>query len=40
MKHNHHFCCTIIQGLLISGVHEALTAEFQKAFPDLSIELV
>jgi metal-sulfur cluster biosynthetic enzyme len=40
MKPNHHYCCTVLQGLLISGVKDALTAEFQKEFPDLSVEFV
>ena len=40
MKPNHHYCCTVLQGLLISGVTDALTAEFKKEFPDLSVEFV
>ncbi len=40
IKSNHHYCCTIIQGLLVSSTLERLTAEFQKEFPDLSIEFV
>ena len=40
LKSNRHYCCTIIQGLLISSTLESLTEEFQKEFPDLSIELV
>ena len=40
VKPNHHYCCTVLQGLLISSVTDALTAEFKKEFPELSIELV
>lgn len=40
IKPNHLYCCTVLQGLLISSVISALTAEFQKEFPDLSIEFV
>ena len=40
IKPNHHYCCTVLQGLLISGVLNALTEEFQKEFPDLSVEFV
>ena len=37
---NRHYCCTVLQGLLIKGTFERLTKEFQKEFPDLQIELV
>lgn len=37
---NRHYCCTVLQGLLIKGAYERLTKEFQKEFPDLQIELV
>ena len=40
IKSNHHYCCTIIQGLLVSSTLDRLTEEFQKEFPDLSIEFV
>jgi len=40
IKSNHHYCCTIIQGLLVSSTLERLTEGFQKEFPDLSIEFV
>jgi metal-sulfur cluster biosynthetic enzyme len=40
IKSNHHYCCTIIQGLLVSSTIERLTEEFHKEFPDLSIEFV
>jgi metal-sulfur cluster biosynthetic enzyme len=33
-------CCTIIQCLLLSGVLNALTEEFTKEFPALTIEIV
>ena len=33
-------CCAIIQGLLLSSVLKSITEEFQKEFPDLSIEIV
>jgi len=40
LKPNHKFCCTVMQGLLISGVMNALTDSFQKEFPDFAIEIV
>ena len=40
LKSNHHYCCTIIQGILVSGTLERLSEEFQKEFPDVSIEFV
>ena len=40
IRANHHYCCTVLQGLLISGTLRHLTTEFQKEFPDLSIEFV
>jgi metal-sulfur cluster biosynthetic enzyme len=33
-------CCKIIQGLLLSDILKALTEEFNKEFPELSIEIV
>jgi metal-sulfur cluster biosynthetic enzyme len=33
-------CCKIIQGLLLSDILKALTEEFNKAFPELGIEMV
>ncbi len=33
-------CCKIIQGLLLSDILHALTEEFNKEFPELSIEIV
>jgi len=40
LKPNHKYCCTIIQGLLISGTINSLTEAFQKEFPDLSVEIL
>ena len=40
LKPNHKYCCTVIQGLLISGTINSLTEAFQKAFPDLAVEVV
>ena len=40
IRHNRKQCCTILQGLLISGTLNSLIAEFQKEFPDLAVELV
>ena len=40
LKPNHKYCCTVMQGLLISGVINALTDSFQKEFPDFAIEVV
>ncbi len=40
IKPNHHYCCTVLQGLLLSSTIQRLTEEFQKEFPDLSIEFV
>jgi metal-sulfur cluster biosynthetic enzyme len=33
-------CCKIIQGLLLSDIIKALTEEFNKEFPELSVEIV
>ena len=40
LKPNHKYCCTIIQGLLISGTLNSLTEAFQKEFPDLAVEVL
>jgi metal-sulfur cluster biosynthetic enzyme len=40
LKPNHKSCCTVMQGLLISGTKNSLTEAFQDAFPDLSVEVV
>ena len=40
LESNRHYCCTVLQGLLIKGTFERLTEEFQREFPDLQIELV
>jgi len=40
IKPNHHYCCTVLQGMLISGTLKSLSAELQKEFPRLDIELV
>jgi len=40
LKSNRKICCTVIQGLLISSTLTSLTEAFQKAFPDLTIEIV
>lgn len=40
LKPNHKFCCTVIQGLLLSGIIKSLTQAFQKEFPDLAVEVV
>ena len=40
LKPNHKYCCTVIQGLLISGTINSLTEAFQKEFPDLTVEVV
>ena len=40
LQHNHHYCCTVLQGLLISGTYKALTEAFRKEFPDLAVEVV
>lgn len=40
IKPNHHYCCTILQGMLISSTLKSLNAELQKEFPRLDIELV
>ena len=37
---SHKYCCTIMQGCLLYGTIKSLTGEFQKEFPDLSIEFV
>jgi hypothetical protein len=39
-KTDHHYCCAILQGLLVSGTFDRFSEEFQKEFPDLSIEFV
>lgn len=33
-------CCKIIQGFLLSDILHALTEEYSKEFPELSIEIV
>jgi len=40
VKSSHHCCSMVIQGLLLSGTIKHLTEEFEKEFPDLSIEFV
>jgi hypothetical protein len=40
LKHNPHLCCTVLQGLLITGTLKALTEGFHQAFPDLAVEIV
>ena len=40
IRQNRKQCCTVLQGLLISSTLNSLTAEFQKEFPDLAIEIV
>jgi metal-sulfur cluster biosynthetic enzyme len=40
LKPNHKYCCTVIQGLLISGTINSLTQAFQNEFPDLAVEVV
>jgi metal-sulfur cluster biosynthetic enzyme len=40
LQHNPHYCCTVLQGLLISGTLNSLTEAFQKEFPDLVVEVV
>jgi metal-sulfur cluster biosynthetic enzyme len=40
IRPNRHQCCTVLQGLLISGTLSALTEEFKKEFPELTIEIV
>ena len=40
LQHIHHYCCTVLQGLLISGTWNSLTEAFQKEFPDLAVEIV
>ena len=40
LKPNHKYCCTVIQGLLLSGTINALTDAFQKEFPDFAVEVV
>ena len=34
-----HTCCIIIQGLILSSVLNALTAELKKEFPNLTIDI-
>ena len=40
IKPHHRPCCAALQGVLISGTLKHLTREFEKEFPDLSIEFV
>ena len=40
LKANRKLCCTVMQGLLISGTKNTLTEAFQQAFPDLAVEVV
>ena len=40
LKPNRKVCCTVMQGLLISGTIRSLTEAFQKEFPDLAVEVV
>jgi len=40
IRHNRKQCCTVLQGLLLSGTLNSLTREFKKEFPDLDVELV
>jgi hypothetical protein len=40
IKYNHHHCCTILQGMLISSTLKSLRTELQREFPRLDIELV
>ena len=40
LQHNHHYCCTVLQGLLISSTWNSLTEAFQKEFPDFAIEVI
>ena len=40
LKANRKLCCTVMQGLLVSGTKNALTEAFQKAFPDLAVEVI
>lgn len=40
LKPNHKYCCTVMQGLLISGTINSLTQAFQKEFPDLAVEVL
>ena len=39
-KPHHKSCCSVLQGLLISGTINSLTEAFQKEFPDLAVEVV
>jgi metal-sulfur cluster biosynthetic enzyme len=39
-KPHHKSCCTVLQGLFISGTKNSLTEAFQKEFPDLAVEVV
>ena len=39
LNSNRKHCCIVMQGLLIKGTLDRLTEEFQKEFPDLTIEL-
>jgi metal-sulfur cluster biosynthetic enzyme len=38
-KPHHKSCCTVLQGLLISGAINSLAEAFQKEFPDLAVEV-
>jgi metal-sulfur cluster biosynthetic enzyme len=40
LKPKQKLCCTVMQGLLISGTKNSLTEAFQEAFPDLAVEVV
>ena len=40
LRANQKLCCTVIQGVLISGTKNALAEAFQKAFPELAVEVV
>ena len=40
LRPNHKYCCTVVQGLLLSGTINALTNAFQKEFPDFAVEVV
>ena len=40
IRQNRKQCCTVLQGLLISGTLNSLTEEFRKEFPDLAVQVV
>ncbi|MEJ2731663.1 MAG: hypothetical protein P8185_24665 [Deltaproteobacteria bacterium] len=40
LRPNRKICCTVMQGLLISSTLSSLTEAFQKAFPDLEVEVL